>query len=187
MRANKTLEALEPEKLAEVFRRYPQVRAAYLFGSQAAGRAGRGSDLDLAIIPTDPSLKENKLDILAELARRGYCNVDLVLLDEDDLVLAYEAIRLNRLIYAGPGFDRGATYSRVVRKYLDFEPTCGSNAKRTRGGSPVLRPEATYGGTQEHSARGIMKNGLFHGPEVYRWNQGGEEGWPLRRSIRMWS
>jgi len=43
-------------------------------------------------------------------------------LDEDDLVLAYEAVRPNRLIYAAPGFERGATYSRIVRKYLDFQP-----------------------------------------------------------------
>jgi len=68
MRANKTLEALELQKLAGVFKRYPQVQAVYLFGSQASGKAGPGSDLDLAIIPADASLKERKLDILAELA-----------------------------------------------------------------------------------------------------------------------
>ena len=122
MRSNKTLEALELQKLAEVFKRYPQVQAVYVFGSQASGRAGPESDLDLAIIPTDRSVKEKKLDILAGLARLGYCDVDLVFLEEDDLVLAYEAIRQNRLIYAAPGFDRGATYSRIVRKFLDFEP-----------------------------------------------------------------
>lgn len=122
MRSDKRLEALELQRLAEVFGHYPQVRAVYMFGSQASGRAGPESDLDLAIVPEDPSLKEKKLDILAELARLGYCNVDLVFLDEDDLVLAYEAVRQNRLIYAAPDFDRGATYSRIVRKYLDFEP-----------------------------------------------------------------
>ena len=122
MGSNKTLEALELQKLTEVFKRYPQVQAVYVFGSQAAGRAGRGSDLDLAIIATDPSLKEKKLDILAGLARLGYCDVDLVFLGEDDLVLAYEAVRQNRLLYAAPSFNRGGTYSRIVRKYLDFEP-----------------------------------------------------------------
>jgi len=122
MGSNKTLEALDLQKLAEVFKRYPQVQAVYVFGSQASRKAGPGSDLDLAIIATDPSLKEKKLDILAELARLGYCNVDLVFLDEDDLVFAYEAIRQNRLLYAAPSFDRGATYSRIVRKFLDFEP-----------------------------------------------------------------
>ncbi len=112
----------EFQRLAEVFKRYPQIQAVYMFGSQASRKAGPGSDLDLAIVPMDRSVKEKKLDILAELARLGYCNVDLVFLDEDDLVLAYEAIRQNRLLYAAPGFDRGGTYSRIVRKYLDFEP-----------------------------------------------------------------
>lgn len=119
MRLSKSLDTAE---LQEVFARYRGIRAVYVFGSQAAGKASPGSDLDLAIIPAAPSLKERKLDILTELARLGYCNVDLVFLDEDDLVLAYEAVRQNRLIYAAPGFDRGAAYSRIVRKYLDFEP-----------------------------------------------------------------
>ena len=110
------------QALIEIFRQYPQMQAVYVFGSQASGRAGPESDLDLAIIPADRSLKAKNLDILAELARLGYCNVDLVFLDEDDLVLAYEAIRQNRLLYAAPSFDRGATYSRIVRKFLDFEP-----------------------------------------------------------------
>ena len=110
------------QALIEIFRQYPQVQAVYVFGSQASGRAGPESDLDLAIIPTDRSVKEKKLDILAGLARLGYCDVDLVFLEEDDLVLAYEAIRQNRLLYAAPSFDRGGTYSRIVRKFLDFEP-----------------------------------------------------------------
>lgn len=141
MRSNKTLKALELQKLVGVFKRYPQIQAVYMFCSQASGRTGPGSDSDLAIIPADPSLKEKKLDILAELARPGYCNVDLVFLDEDDLVLAYETIRKNWLIYAGPGFDRGATYSRIIRKYLDFQPYLRVHARLTREGSLGLRPE----------------------------------------------
>lgn len=112
----------ELQKLEEVFRRHPEVRAVYVFGSVAAGKAGRGSDLDLAIFSKDSSLKERKLDILAELAQLGYCNVDLVFLNEDDFALAYETVRQNRLVYSTAGFDRGETYSRIVRKYLDFEP-----------------------------------------------------------------
>jgi len=110
------------EGLSEVFRRYPEIQAVYLFGSAAEGRARATSDLDLAIVSTTPHLRERKLDILTDLVREGFDNVDLVFVDEDrDLVLAYEAIRPNCLVFARPGFDRGATYSRIVRKYLDFE------------------------------------------------------------------
>ena len=38
------------------------------------------------------------------------------------MVLRYEAVRLNELVYAAADFDRGALYSHVVRQYLDFLP-----------------------------------------------------------------
>lgn len=108
--------------LGEVFRSYPEIQAVYLFGSAAEGRAGPRSDLDLAILADSPRLRGKKLDLLTDLVRRGFDDVDLVFLDEDrDLVLAYEAVRPNCLVYARPQFGRGGTYSRIVRKYLDFE------------------------------------------------------------------
>ena len=108
--------------LAEVFRRYPDVLAVYLFGSQATGRLRRESDLDLAILPRTASLRERRLDILADLARYGFSNVDLVFLDTDDIVLKYEAVKHNRVVYQTEDFDRGSTYSKIVRQYLDFLP-----------------------------------------------------------------
>ena len=112
---------VDRDRLSQVFSDYPEIRAVYLFGSAAEVRAGPTSDLDLAIVAS-PELREKKLDILAHLVRKGFDSVDLVFLEEEqDLVLAYEAVRLNCLVYAGPGFDRGATYSRIVRKYLDLE------------------------------------------------------------------
>lgn len=121
MKANRSFEAAEIEKLGEVFRKYPGIRAVYLFGSAASGHARPDSDIDLAVIPADDSVREEKLDLLADLAARGYCDVDLVFIDDGDLVLAYEAIKQNRLIYAVSDFDRGTTYSNIVCKYLDFE------------------------------------------------------------------
>lgn len=113
---------VDRDKLSEVFRHYPEIRAVCLFGSAAEGRARSTSDLDLAILSSTPHLRERKLDILTDLVRRGFDDVDLVFVDEDrDLVLAYEAIRPNCLVFARPGFDRGGTYSRIVRKFLDFE------------------------------------------------------------------
>jgi predicted nucleotidyltransferase len=109
-------------RLPEVFRRYPDVQAVYLFGSAAAGTERGESDLDLAVFPGSAELRKHRLQILADLAERGFCRVDLVFPDEEDVVLRYEAVRLNVLVYERPGFDRGSTYSNVVRKYLDFLP-----------------------------------------------------------------
>jgi len=109
-------------KLAEVFQRYPDIHAVYLFGSYAAGRVRPDSDIDLAIWPRRREIRERRLDILADLAARGFCNVDLVFLDTDDVVLKHQAVRLNKVIYHALDFDRGSAYSRVVREYLDFQP-----------------------------------------------------------------
>jgi len=108
--------------LPEVFRRYPDVQAVYLFGSFATGNVHQESDLDLAVVPRRGAVRDRRLDILADLARHGFCNVDLVFLDTDDIVLKYEAVRQNRLVYQAEDFDRGATYSKIVRQYLDFLP-----------------------------------------------------------------
>lgn len=112
----------ELESLREVFRRYPDIEAVYLFGSRAEGNTRADSDLDLAIVPAREACREQRLEILTDLARAGFDEVDLVFLNGDDLVLAYEAVRPNQVVYQTDEFDRGAYYSRVIRMYLDFLP-----------------------------------------------------------------
>jgi len=109
-------------KLGEIFRRYPDIKEVYLFGSTASGYARPDSDLDLAVIPADTSAEEKKLDILAELANRGYCDVDPIFIDKDNPILAYEAIRQNKLIYATGNFDRrtGTWRDRDMQTYSVF-------------------------------------------------------------------
>ncbi len=108
--------------LKAIFGKYPGIQAVYLFGSSASGRAHAESDLDLAVLADDAGLRARKVDILAELAANGFCNVDLVFLPDNDIVLQYEAVRLNRLLYQRPDFDGAATFSLIVRRYLDFQP-----------------------------------------------------------------
>jgi len=109
-------------QLGRIFERYPDIQAVYLFGSRAGGAVHAESDLDLAILARHPRLRSQKLDILMDLARHGFCNVDLLFLDGADIVTSYEAIRMNWLVYAVEDFDSGALYSDVVRRYLDFLP-----------------------------------------------------------------
>lgn len=118
----RSVKAIDLEKLSVVFRRYPEIQAVYVFGSVALGKAHRESDLDLSIVSRDNTFRRRKLGLLAELARQGFCNVDLVFLDTEDIVLQYEAIRQNQVIYSTEDFDRGSFYSEVVRRYLDFQP-----------------------------------------------------------------
>jgi hypothetical protein len=52
----------------------------------------------------------------------GFCNVDLIILPGDDVVLQYEAVRLNRIVYQRPDFDSATVFSLFVRRFLDFLP-----------------------------------------------------------------
>ena len=122
-RKNKQKKRMPPlEQLKNVFKLYPAIQAVYLFGSYANGNPHAESDLDLAIVPDGPQVRPQKLAILTELARIGFCDVDLVFLDTEDIVLKYEAIRKNKIVYARPDFDRGSLYSKIIRQYLDFLP-----------------------------------------------------------------
>lgn len=113
---------MDIQALSTVFQSFPDILAVYLFGSTASGKTHRESDIDLAIVPRNSQVRERKLDILTALARHRLCNVDLVILDQDDIVLHFEAVHQNQVIYAAADFDRGTYYSKVVRRYLDFLP-----------------------------------------------------------------
>lgn len=93
-----------------------------MFGSGASGRLHAESDLDLAVYSNDPAIRAKRLDILMDLTRRGFNNVDLVFLDKKDIVLRFEAVRQNRLVYCARDFDAGSFFSLVVRQYFDFAP-----------------------------------------------------------------
>lgn len=109
-------------KLQRLFASYPEIDAVYLFGSRARGTEHHGSDIDLAVVPASPGMRQRKLDLLADLTRLGLDRIDLVILDSTDIVLRFEAVHCNRLIYAQPGFDRGSYFSDAIRKYFDFLP-----------------------------------------------------------------
>lgn len=113
---------LEIDRLSAIFARYPDIQAVYQFGSTVSGQTHAESDLDLAVVLGNPAAMPKKLDILGELARAGFCNIDLVFLNTDDIVLKYEAVRQNKLIFQRHDFDAGSYYSLILRQYLDFLP-----------------------------------------------------------------
>jgi uncharacterized protein len=110
------------ELLKQVFDKYDEIEAVYLFGSAAKGAIHPESDLDIGIVAGDPSLCQRKLDILTDLAKIGFCSVDLVFLDTKDIVMRFEVVKHNRVIYQKSGFDRCEMFSRTLRMYFDFLP-----------------------------------------------------------------
>ncbi len=110
------------DAIPQVFSKYPSVQAVYLFGSCTTGKMRRDSDVDLAVVPYDSKAREQLLDIMADLMRHVYDRIDLVFLDTKDVVLRFEAVRHNKVLYATPDFDPGEYSSRIVREYWDFKP-----------------------------------------------------------------
>ncbi len=110
------------DAISQVFSKYPSVQAVYLFGSYATGKIRRDSDVDLAVVPRDSSAREQMLDIMADLVRHVYDRIDLVFLDTQDIVLLFESVRYNQVVYKTPDFDPGEYSSRIAREYWDFKP-----------------------------------------------------------------
>ncbi|RKD32295.1 type VII toxin-antitoxin system MntA family adenylyltransferase antitoxin [Thermohalobacter berrensis] len=110
------------EKIKRVFSDFDDVKAVYLFGSYADNKENRFSDIDLGILLKDKYDKKIKLDILSEMAEIGFCKVDLVILNEAPILMKYEIVKHNKLIYKKDNFDSNSYFSSVIRRYLDFNP-----------------------------------------------------------------
>ncbi len=108
--------------LSGFFSRYKEINAVCLFGSYAEGRPNPESDIDLAVITDSKTFRRNKLAILEELALIGFENVDLSILDTDDILLKFEAVRHNKPVYVRKNFDFNGYFSLTIRQYFDFLP-----------------------------------------------------------------
>lgn len=106
------------ENAIPVFEKISEIQAVYLFGSQATGKTHAESDTDFGFT-ADKNMRE---ELSTELVKIGFTNFSLVYIPEATLLLQFEIVRMNKLIYARPDFDRGSFFSRIVRMYQDFQP-----------------------------------------------------------------
>ena len=124
---------LDPDTLAMAMRpillRYPQIAAAWLFGSAGRGALRHDSDVDVGL------LLRNKRDtgadhylMLGDLAARlesatAPHPVDIVLLEPQGPIFCHEVLCDGRLL-CEPGRERRIQFeSETVSRALDFRPT----------------------------------------------------------------
>ncbi|MFA5000973.1 MAG: nucleotidyltransferase domain-containing protein [Candidatus Paceibacterota bacterium] len=111
-------------KINELFKKYPAIKLAYLFGSRANDTAGPTSDYDFAIYLeglNGLAGADLRLKLQTELAQMvGSDQVDLVFLDRDVAPeLKYEIIKNGRLLYEiEPA--RLIVEPRILNEYFDF-------------------------------------------------------------------
>lgn len=112
------------DRLRDVFASHSALRGAYLFGSVAIDEEGDGSDLDLGIVVDgevwEPRDKLRLLTACMDAAERDW--IDLIVLNDAPLVLQFEAVRPNAVLYAADDFNPGTFSSKVLRMYWDFKP-----------------------------------------------------------------
>ncbi len=106
--------------LTDLLARIPEVRFAYLFGSQAQGKVGPLSDVDIAV-----SLEESvspfkfRLHLIELLTRElGTERIDLVPLNEASPLMKYEVLRTGRVIKEDKE-KRVDFETRALAEYLD--------------------------------------------------------------------
>ena len=101
---------IDVEKLKDLFKDYPYIASAHLFGSQASGKIGPMSDVDIAVLLKKPYPEGryliHQLDYLSfkieELLKK---EVDVVEMNRQGLIFQYNIIRTGKLIYdADPSF-----------------------------------------------------------------------------------
>jgi predicted nucleotidyltransferase len=105
------------------------VSAVYLFGSVAAGRTHRESDLDLAVLldwtsyPSARDRFEARLRLIGEFsAALGRNDIDLVVLNDAPPVFAREIVTRGRRVFVGDADAEHAFRRDAMRRAADIEP-----------------------------------------------------------------
>ena len=128
-RKRRSLSTIE-KSLLLCARSHPEIHALYLFGSQAKGKSGPLSDLDIAVLlkirqgqGTSKTAFWKRLELASDLmhaCRRP--DVDVVLLDEATPLLAYQVVRAGKLLYERDHFHRIEFEVGALKRFFDFRP-----------------------------------------------------------------
>lgn len=109
------------ETILAVLSRHRGIEVALLFGSLASGRAGRDSDIDLAVGADRPLDADAKMALMAELAEATGRPIDLIDLNSVGEPLLGEVIKQGRRL-----LGTNDVYAKLVNRHLieeaDFMP-----------------------------------------------------------------
>lgn len=114
------------KNIADIARR-EGVRLVYLFGSQAHGTSHNESDVDIAVLLSEHSTKEQRfntrLRLAGEISQLLNVPVDLVILnDTSSLFLRYVIITEGVMLHAESDDQRITYESATMASYFDFQP-----------------------------------------------------------------
>lgn len=117
----------------DVLRDYP-VRFAYLFGSYAKQDTGPLSDIDIAVYLDDSLDEYKRFDLRLELISRmsgifKTDKIDLVILNDIDLALAYRVVKDGKIIYCKDELEQIRFEAKTMSLYFDNQYYYNRHAK----------------------------------------------------------
>jgi len=143
--------------LADVFAADERVQLAYLFGSQAQGKAGERSDVDVAVrVSGYPSMEERDAlrtaweEALSELLGRN--DVDVVVLNGADLYLRYQVIKHGQVLFARDPALVLEDWRRTFKEYVDVKPLWDRFTQLIRQSIREGKPGGRYRGPRTLAA-----------------------------------
>ena len=132
--------ALLDRAIGSVLGKYPEIAAAWLFGSEARGDARPTSDIDVALLfeqrgTTALEVYELLGRIAAQLenvapGRR----IDLVLMEQQGPIFQHRVLDEGRLVHDANPRRRVDFESDAMVRYLDFEPLHRQVCRRAKAG-----------------------------------------------------
>ena len=99
------------------------LRLAVLFGSAARDALRADSDVDIGIVPRDPSMSlSEELGLQASLERSVRRSVDLVRLDRASILLCWRVAKEGVLLFAAPPNEWPRFVARAGLDHAEFAP-----------------------------------------------------------------
>ena len=108
-----------------IFKEYPSIISAYLFGSRARGNFSKISDYDFAIQIDESKLPKRKytdlkLDLIGGLSKALKTdNIDIVILNDAPLLLKHRILRDRKVLYCKSQLKRVRLEAKILIDYLD--------------------------------------------------------------------
>lgn len=125
------------QALTPVFRPAP-VELAYLFGSEARGRTGPMSDVDVAVYFEPATNRSERFDLALKIAgeitdilKRN--DVDVVPLNDAPPLLAFNVLKDGKYLFVRDQGRRIEIESLILRLYQDRQPVLEQHTKEILG------------------------------------------------------
>ncbi|MEQ9319692.1 MAG: nucleotidyltransferase domain-containing protein [Polyangiaceae bacterium] len=124
------------ELFESVFARSGVVAAAWVFGSVARGDARPDSDLDVAVLLSDPAAtavthRRELFELAALLESTSQRHVDLVILTLHDPIIAHRVLSEGVLVHDADPRRRVDFTADAIARYLDWAPKYEAAAARS--------------------------------------------------------